>query len=119
VTGGTFDLEALMAAVTERFSLETVPDYPPVLEDIAVVVDEATEASEVERVIYRAGGELLEDVRLFDFYRGEQIGVGKKSLAYSLVYQSPERTLTDEQVAEVRQRIIGALAQELDAELRS
>ncbi|MDX1600007.1 MAG: phenylalanine--tRNA ligase subunit beta [Anaerolineales bacterium] len=119
VVVGTFDLERVLEAVPGRFSLEAVPEYPPVLEDLAVVVDESTAAAEVEGVIYEAGGELLEDVRLFDYYRGEQIGESKKSLAYSLVYQAPDRTLTDDEVAEVRTRIIEALGEKLGAELRA
>jgi phenylalanyl-tRNA synthetase beta chain len=58
-------------------------------------------------------------VQLFDVYRGEQIGAGKKSLAYSLTYQLPDRTLTDKQVLAIRQRIIQRLKKELDAHLRS
>jgi phenylalanyl-tRNA synthetase beta chain len=58
-------------------------------------------------------------LRLFDVYRGDQIGSGKKSLAYSLTYQSPERTLTDQEVAQIRNRMIYRLEQELGARLRS
>ena len=58
-------------------------------------------------------------MRLFDIYRGEQIGAGKKSMAYSLTYQAPDRTLTDAEAAKVRQRIVQALEKELGAKLRS
>lgn len=119
VVAGTFDIEKILDRVPRRTSLRSVPSYPPILEDLAIVVDESIAAAEVERVIYRAGGELLTDVRLFDLYRGEQIGQRQRSLAYSLVYQSPERTLTDEEVGRVRERIIEALESELGAELRA
>jgi phenylalanyl-tRNA synthetase beta chain len=90
-----------------------------VLEDIAVIVDADTPAEKVVEVIRKAGGKLLSHVRLFDIYRGEQIGAGKKSMAYSLTYQAPDRTLTDGEAAKVRQRIVQALEKELGAKLRS
>ena len=116
---GTFDLEAILSQVPAESILEPVPAYPPVLEDLAVVVAESTPAAQVERVIFDAGGELVADVRLFDLFRGEQIGQDKKSLAYSIVYQAKDRTLTDEEVADIRQKIIAALDAELGAQLRS
>lgn len=118
VIAGTFDLEAVLTRIPDRYSVEAVPSYPPILEDLAVIVEEERPAAQVAEVIAGAGGELVTDVRLFDLYRGEQIGEGRKSLAYSLVYQSPERTLTDEEVASVRERIVEALETELGAELR-
>jgi phenylalanyl-tRNA synthetase beta chain len=67
----------------------------------------------------QAAGKLLADITLFDVYRSDQIGKDKKSLAYSLTYQSAEKTLTDNDVAQVRQRIIRRLEQELGAKLRA
>jgi len=90
-----------------------------VKEDIAVVLDDSIPAERVVEVIRQAGGRLLADVRLFDIFRGGQIGAGKKSMAYSLTYQSPDRTLTDTEAAQVRQRIIRRLEQELEAKLRT
>jgi phenylalanyl-tRNA synthetase beta chain len=81
-------------------------------------VDEAIPAAEVEHLIRQTGGATLTDVRLFDVYRGEQIGVGKKSLAYSLTYQSAERTLTDKDAAQLRNKIVRRLQNELGAQLR-
>jgi len=113
------DLQILLAAIPERYEIEAVPAYPPVLEDIAVIVDEEISAERVESCIRAAGGKTLQSVRLFDVYRGEQIGAGKKSLAYSLTYQAPDRTLTDQEAAQMRQRIVRRLEQELGAKLRS
>jgi phenylalanyl-tRNA synthetase beta chain len=96
-----------------------VPAYPPALEDLAIIVDESQPARRVEQVIRQAGGELLSAVRLFDVYRGDPIGPGLKSLAYSLTYQAQDRTLTDQEVAQARQRILRRLEDELGAELRS
>ena len=75
--------------------MDTVSAYPPVLEDIALIVDEDVPAGQVTFLIDQTGGKQVTDVRLFDVYRGEQIGAGKKSLAYSLTYQAEDRTLTD------------------------
>jgi phenylalanyl-tRNA synthetase beta chain len=95
-----------------------VPEFPPVKEDIAVIVDENVPGARVQSVIESAGGDLLVDVTLFDLYRGEQIGTGKKSLAYRLTYQAPDRTLTDAEAAKVRERIVKRLREEVGAVLR-
>jgi len=113
------DLEALQVLVPPYYTIRAVPIFPPVLEDIAVIVDEDLPAERVVEAIRKAGGKLLSDVRLFDIFRGGQIGAGKKSLAYSLTYQSHDRTLTDSEAAKVRQRIVQSLEKELGAKLRS
>ncbi len=79
--------------------------FPAVLQDVAVVVDEGVPAAEVESAVARAAGELLASARLFDVYRGEQVGEGRKSLALRLELRAPDRTLTDADVAQVRGRI--------------
>ena len=70
-------------------------------------------------MIQRAGGKILAELRLFDIYRGGQIGDGKKSLAYNLTYQASDRTLKDDEVLKVRERILRELDKELGAYLRS
>jgi phenylalanyl-tRNA synthetase beta chain len=119
VMAAEIDLEALLNAIPARTTVEPVPSYPPVLEDLALTVDESLPAGQVESLIRQTGGKNLVDIRLFDIFRSIQIGAGKKSLAYSLTYQSPERTLTDQEVAQIRGRIIKRLDQELGAKLRS
>jgi len=119
VLAAEVDLEALLGCVPPRRTIRPVPAYPPVLEDLAFVVDEDVPAERVTEAIRRAGGELLAEVRLFDLYRGTGIGAGKKSLAYALTYQAPDRTLTDDEVALVRQRIIAHLERQLQARLRA
>ncbi len=99
--------------------IEPLLTTPAILEDIALIVDANVAAKEVERVIRQAGGRLLKDVTLFDVYTGDPIPQGKKSLAYSLTYQDPERTLTDKNAAKARKKIIGAARHRLRAELRS
>lgn len=112
-----FDLDALRR-IPPVYGVRPVPEVPPVLEDIAVIVDEAVPAAQVEALIRQTGGKSLANVRLFDVYRGEQIGAGKKSLAYSLTYQS-DRTMTDAEAAAIRKKIVKRLENELGAKLRS
>ena len=92
--------------------------FPPMHEDIALVVDESLPAARVEGLIRQTGGKMLADVRLFDVYRDEKLGSGKKSLAYALTYQAPDRTLTDKEAAKIRNKIVKRLAYEVKAELR-
>ncbi|MCS6834768.1 MAG: phenylalanine--tRNA ligase subunit beta [Anaerolineae bacterium] len=113
------DLEALISAAPVRHTFAPLPTTPAVLEDIAIVVREDVPHAEVEALIRRAGGPLLKDVRLFDVYRGSQIGEGHKSLAYALTYQTNERTLTDKDVQKIRQKIVATLEKQLEARLRA
>ena len=113
------DLLAILDAIPERYEVRPVAAFPPVLEDLAVIVDEAVPAGQVAETIRSGGGKLLAGLRLFDVYRGAQIGAGKKSLAYSLTYQAPDRTLTDKEAFQIRQRVIRRLEQDLGARIRS
>ena len=100
------DLAPLLAASdagAERY--EDVISYPAVHEDVAVVVPEEVTAAQVRAAVLAGGGELLCSARVFDVYRGEQVGEGRKSLALRLEFRAPDRTLTDGEVAGVRQRI--------------
>lgn len=119
VIAADLDLELLLAAASDTASSRAVPTFPSTIEDIAVVVDEDIPAGRVEALIRQTGGKLLAGVRLFDIFRSEQIGPGKKSLAYNLTYQSYEKTLTPADAAQIRGRIIRRLEQELGAKLRS
>jgi phenylalanyl-tRNA synthetase beta chain len=112
-----FDLDALRKA-TPTYEVVPVADVPPVLEDIAVIVDESVPAERVASLIKQTGGKTVTQVRLFDVYRDEKIGAGKKSLAYSLTYQS-DKTMTDADAAAIRNKIIKRLEHEVGAKLRS
>jgi phenylalanyl-tRNA synthetase beta chain len=114
-----FDLDALLAVAPPFFSVKELPITPPVLQDVALVVKDEIAAADVEAAIRRAGGDLLKQVTLFDVYRGDPIPAGHKGLAYSLVYQTDERTLTDKEVASVHARIVKAVERELGAKLRA
>ena len=113
------DAEKLQAASRLQYTVTSVSRYPAVLQDIAVVVDEDVPASEVQAAIVDAGGRLLRDVRLFDMYRGEQVGAGKKSLAYSLTFQADDRTLTEKDANKLRDKIVRRLNATLGATLRA
>ena len=119
VLAAELDLEAVLAAVPSSYPIRPVSEFPPILEDIAVVVDEETPNAQVEAVIRQAGGKTLSSVELFDVFRSEALGEGKKSMAYALTYQTAERTLTDKDAAQIRQKIVRRLEQELGAKLRS
>lgn len=112
------DLHALLEYEVEPVIYEQLPRFPSIVRDIALVVDKDRTAKELEEVIINAAGRLLRSVRLFDYYQGEHIEEGKKSLAFSLTFYDPERTLTDEEVADVHQRIVEALQLETGARLR-
>ena len=99
--------------------MQPISSYPPVVEDLAFVVDEQTPASDVAAAIRKAGAPLLTDVALFDLYRGQPIPDSQKSLAYKVTYQSQEKSLTDDEVAAVRKKIIAQVAQSVGGTLRA
>jgi phenylalanyl-tRNA synthetase beta chain len=106
------DLAPLVAASSHGFEqYEDVISFPAVLQDIAVVVPEPVESARVREAITQGGGDLLRAVEVFDLYRGDQVGAGKKSLALRLEFRAPDRTLTDAEVSAVRERIESALAE--------
>jgi len=113
------DLERLLEGVPSERYYQPISKFPAVIQDIALTVDEDVPAKQVHDLILQAGGKLLTDVVLFDLYRGEPIPPGEKSLAYSLTFQAPDRTLTDEEVKRIRERIWRRLQREIRAELRA
>jgi phenylalanyl-tRNA synthetase beta chain len=113
------DLEALFAESREPVTYEDVITYPAVRQDLAFVVPEDVEAGELVDAAREAAGPELREVEIFDVYRGEQAGEGKKSVAFSVAFQSPQRTLSDEDAGALRQKIADALAERFGAVLRS
>jgi phenylalanyl-tRNA synthetase beta chain len=113
------DLEALLERVPERIVYEDVITYPPVRQDLAFSVPEDVSAADLVDAAREAAGNELREMRAFDVYRGEQVGAGRKSIAFSVAFQSPERTLTDEDAAQLRDRIVSALQERFDAQLRA
>lgn len=108
----------LRAAVDVR-AYTDVPRYPAVELDIALVVPEDVTAERVAQAIVSAGGKLLEGARLFDVYRGSGVPEGRKSLAFALTYRTPDRTLTDEEVAAVHEKLVRKVTGAVGGELRS
>jgi phenylalanyl-tRNA synthetase beta chain len=106
VAAAELDVDALTSLTEGQVATyRDVTTFPAVLQDIAVVVAEDVAAAEVEEAVRAGGGELLGSMRVFDLYRGEQVGEGNKSLALRLEFRAPDRTLTDEEVAERRAAI--------------
>jgi len=95
-----------------------ISPYPPVHVDVAVVVEASTPAADVFRALRDGGGELLESVRLFDVYTGDQVSAGRKSLAFSMVVRAPDRTLTAADATAVRDSAVALAAQRVGATLR-
>ncbi|MCE3265659.1 MAG: phenylalanyl-tRNA synthetase, beta subunit [Solirubrobacterales bacterium] len=109
-SGFELDLDALIdSAGAGREAYQDVATFPPVHEDIAVVVSDELPAARVREAVIEAGGELLASAEVFDLYTGEQVGPGSKSLALRLAFRAPDRTLTDDEVAERRAAITDAL----------
>jgi phenylalanyl-tRNA synthetase beta chain len=118
--GWELDLDRLtaLAAAREAFYMD-LTSFPAVRQDIAVVVDEAVGAQRVVEVVRAAGGRELADVRVFDVYRGPQVGEGQVSLALALEFRAADRTLTDAEAATHRERIAAALAEQVGGTLRA
>ena len=113
------DLDALLERAPELELYEDVITFPALKQDLAFIVGEDVAAGDLIAAAREAAGPELRDLRVFDVYRGEQVGPGKKSIALAAAFQSPERTLSDEDAAAIRERIVAALAERFDAELRA
>ncbi len=112
------DFETLLSLAKKEIKYAPLPKHPAVKRDLAVVVEEGVQAGDLERCIRENAGELLEDVRLFDIYRGLPVPPGRKSAAFSLTYRSKERTLTDAEVDVLNDKVLSALKERYDASLR-
>lgn len=118
VAGFELDLDAVPQPRTPLY--QDLTSLPSVREDLAVIVDQRTPAARVLELARRAGAPLLSSVEVFDVYRdAERLGAGKVSLALRLMYRAPDRTLTDQEVAERRAAIVAALERELDGRVRA
>jgi phenylalanyl-tRNA synthetase beta chain len=113
------DLDTLFEAVEEPVRYEDVITYPPVRQDLAFTVDANVAAGDLVAAAREAAGPELREMRAFDVYRGEQVGPGRKSIAFAAVFQSRERTLSDEDAARLRETIVQALRERFGAELRA
>jgi phenylalanyl-tRNA synthetase beta chain len=113
------DLGAVLAAAREEATAPVVSAFPAATQDVALVVDTATPAGEVEAALRAGAGALLEDVRLFDVFTGPQVGEGRRSLAYSLRFRAPDRTLTVEETTAAREAAVAEAARRVQAVQRA
>jgi phenylalanyl-tRNA synthetase beta chain len=112
------DLDALLPQARRTHPVDAIPRFPPVVQDLAVIVPTMVPSQAIEELVREAGMPLVKSVDLFDIYQGPPIPDGKINLAYHITYQSPDRTLTDVEVGAVHRKIEQALVGKLDAELR-
>ena len=117
--GFELDLEELFRLSHDPVAYEDVITYPPVRQDLAFAVPDDVAAGDLVEAAREAAGQELREMRVFDVYRGGQVGEGRKSLAFAVSFQSAERTLSDEDAAALRERIVDALAKRFGAELRA
>ncbi|WP_316570913.1 phenylalanine--tRNA ligase subunit beta [Neobacillus sp. YIM B06451] len=111
-------LGELLEAGTEPLHYEPIPRFPSITRDIALVADKETPAGKLRSIILEAGNPLLKEASVFDLYEGANMEAGKKSIAFSLKYANPERTLTDEEVTKVHEKVLAALKEQAGAVLR-
>jgi len=112
------ELQVELLKASEKMTLKVIPRYPSVSRDLALIVPDEVTYQEVEQSIWEMGIEILQEIQLFDLYKGEQIPDGKKSLGLSLTYQSLAKTLTDQEVNTVHEKVIDHLSQNFCASLR-
>ncbi|CDQ18247.1 phenylalanine--tRNA ligase subunit beta [Halobacillus karajensis] len=112
------NLEVLFKKYQKEEKFQAIPRHPSVSRDIALVVDEEVTSGTIEKTIADAGDPLVKDVQVFDLYQGEHLDKGKKSLAFRLLYLDPVRTLKDQEVEEAHNRILNAVKEKHQAELR-
>lgn len=113
------DLDRLVELAPRGGTVAPLSTFPVAKVDIAVVVEESVPQAEVEAALREGGGELVESIRLFDVYRSEALGAGRRSLAYALLLRAPDRTLTDAEALAVRDAAVAEAARRTGAELRS
>lgn len=111
-------LQDLFDHINKDITFKSMSKYPAMTRDLAIVVDNDIQSGEIEAGISQIAGELLKSITLFDVFTSEQLGVDKKSLAYSLTYQAQDRTLTDNEVQTVHTKVVHFLESTMDVKLR-
>ncbi|WP_160722106.1 phenylalanine--tRNA ligase subunit beta [Bacillus sp. USDA818B3_A] len=111
-------LQAVLQEETVPLQYDAIPRFPTITRDIALVVNRETVSGTLKEIILTTGAPLLKEAEVFDLYEGERMEEGKKSIAFSLKYLDPERTLTDEEVTKVHERVLEALKEKAGAVLR-
>ncbi len=118
VFAGELYYDEIKALLEDKIVFKPISKYPIIERDIALLIDDSVEYADIENTIKNAGGEYLESVKLFDFYKGDRIAEGKKSMAFNLVFVSLERTLSVEEVDNAIKNILEKLKENTGAELR-
>ncbi|BDT86533.1 phenylalanine--tRNA ligase subunit beta [Nocardia cyriacigeorgica] len=113
-----FELNLDALPLREDRPVPVVSPFPAVLQDVSVSVEKAVPAAQVETALRSGGGELLEDITLFDVYEGAQAGEGRKSLTYALRFRAPDRTLTEDEASAARDAAVSAASEAVGAVLR-
>jgi phenylalanyl-tRNA synthetase beta chain len=112
------DLETILKNISPTIHFVPIPKYPSIKRDIALIVDESVPAGRIKTLIRTFPSEFIEDVSIFDYYKGTHIPEGKKSLAFNIIYRSKERTLRDDDVTNLHDAIVAHILKETKGELR-
>lgn len=112
------NLDVLKQFRTKKMSYKEISKYPSVSKDLAFIMPKEVQAGDVENIIRKAGGRILDEVKIFDEFTGDVIGKGNKSIAYSLTFKDDKKTLSDEEVMEVFNKIINEVEKKLNVKLR-
>ncbi|MBC2580280.1 phenylalanine--tRNA ligase subunit beta [Clostridium sp. DJ247] len=112
------NLDVLYSYANLDRKYKALPKFPAVTRDMAILVDDEILVQDIEEIMWKQGGNILESIKLFDVYKGEQIPSGKKSIAYAIVYRAENKTLKDEDVNKVHDKIVRTLENRLGAQLR-
>lgn len=118
VYAAELDLDAIFERCNKVIEYKPLPKFPASTRDFSFMCDEELEVGKIEAQIARSGGKLVEDVRLFDIYRGAQLGAGKKSVSFRVTLRAPDRTLTVEEADKVSAKILGGLEHQLGLTIR-
>jgi phenylalanyl-tRNA synthetase beta chain len=113
------DLDLLISRGPAGKRVQELPRFPEVRRDVALVLDEAVSWAQLTAAVEESSCDLRQGLELLSVYRGQQAGAGRKSLAFSVTYRSPERTLTDDEVSEVHGKLVEHLLARLGARLRA
>ena len=111
-------LDKMFAAIDQNVKFKALPKFPAVTRDIAMLVDKSVPVADIEEIMVKASGKLLDTIKLFDVYEGSQIPEGKKSVAYAISFRAPDRNLTNEEINVVFEKILKKLESGVDAQLR-
>lgn len=114
----SIDFNLLLEHMNPEKTYQSLPKFPAVTRDLAMLCDDEVEVGRIEEIIRQCGRTLIEEIKLFDIYKGKQIPAGKKSVAYSIVFRDANKTLEEQEVNRVMDKILSRLEEKLHVELR-